>query len=193
MNSSINDLVERINKGDRDAVRVLFELGRQLEGEGRFQEAATAFREVAITYRIWASRNQTFSEDAEGRAAWSITVRDIYKKWIEDNPKGVPDLPYRVSGATASQILSVVWQLLDEDSFAPILRFLEESLMAIGVEFCSPGGTFERYFLGLMEEVFGLQEHHYCEAELKDTAVRVGVDTLAKEVIRRCLDLQRKP
>jgi|GEM_PF-588818 len=194
MNSSINDFVERINKGDRDAVRELFDFGRQLEGEGKFQEAAEAFREVAITYRIWASRNQTFAEDAESRAMWSATVRNIYKKWIEDNPTGPVPLPYRVPGVTASQILNVVSQLFDEDSLAPILRFLEESLIATGVQFFSPGGTFERYLLGLMQEVFGLHEYHnYYEPELKNTAVRIGVDIIANEVIQRCLGLRRGP
>ncbi|MGB4224479.1 MAG: hypothetical protein WBJ54_11755 [Syntrophorhabdus sp.] len=193
MNSSINDFVERINKGDRGAVRELFDFGRKLEGEGKFQEAAEAFREVAITYRIWASRNQTFAEDAESRAMWSATVRDIYKKWIEDNPAGPVPLPYRVPGVTTSQILDVVSQLFDEDPLAPILRFLEESLIATGIQFSSPGDTFERYLLGLMKEVFGLHEYHYCEPELKNTAVRIGVDIIANEVIRRCLGLQRSP
>jgi hypothetical protein len=186
MSEPYKELSRRAIKGDANALRELFTLAEQREGEKNFHEAAVAFREAAIAYRISTSRNLGRAEHAESRAAWLSAVRDIYKRWIEANPSGLRELPYRAPGVTHECIRHVVvGQLLHEESFAPVFLFLEESLSAIGMEFSSPGGSIQRRVCWLLGEVFGL-EGSGCSEYLRNSAVRVGLDLLADEVEERC-------
>lgn len=193
MNEPYQELSRRARKRDDNALRKLFTHAERCEDEKDFREAALAFREAASAYRISASRNLARAEDAESRAAWLSVVCDLYQRWIEANPSGLRDLPYDAPSVTRECIGHVVvFELLHEESFAPIFLFLEESLSAAGMEFFSPGGSIQRRVCWLLGEVFGL-EGNRCSEYLRNSAVRVGLDLLADEVTKRCRAVQLNP
>ncbi|MFC1665589.1 hypothetical protein ACFL17_08185 [Pseudomonadota bacterium] len=186
MNKQYDELSRRATKGDKDALRELFTLAEQEEGKKKFKEATVVFRDAAIAYRISAFRNLARAEDAESHAAWLATQQSIYRKWIDENPNGLRELPYPASGVTRGCIQKVVFgPLSHEESFSNLFLFLEESLSEIGMEFFSPGGTVQRRVCTLLGEVFGLggvRQSQY----LLNTAVRIGLDAMADEIIKRC-------
>jgi len=190
MNESYEELSRRATKGDEIALRELFALPEQYNGEKNFQDAAVAFRDAAIAYRISAFRNLARAEDAENRAAWSSVVRNIFKRWIDDNPSGLRELPYCAQGVTRDCIRDVVViQLLHEESFALVFLFLEESVSSMGMQFFSPGGRIQRRVWWLLGEVFGLEGGEGAKY-LRDISVRVGLDLIADEVAKRCRTAQ---
>jgi hypothetical protein len=191
MNEHYEDLSRRATKGDVNALGELFKLAERRESEENYQEATISFRDSAIAYRISASRNLARAEDAEYRAAWSSTVCDIYKRWIEGNPCGLRELPYVAPGITGECIRNVVVdQLLREESFIPVFHFLQQSLSAMGMEFFSPGGSIQRVVCWLLGDAFGLYGSNRSEF-LSNSAVRVGLDLLADEVAKRCRTAQQ--
>ena len=117
MNKLYQELSNRAIKGDRDAMHELFALAKQCEAENNFQEATVAFREAAIAFRVSSYGNVVRAEEAESKAEWLSKVRDIYQKWIEDNPNGLRKLPYSEPGFSHDRIRDVVLQLLP--SFTP--------------------------------------------------------------------------
>lgn len=77
MNERYEQLSKLAIKGDVDALRELFDLAEQYQGNMFFPEATVAFREVAIAYRISAFRNLVQAEDAERRVQSLSTIQDM--------------------------------------------------------------------------------------------------------------------
>lgn len=190
MNEPYEELSRRATKGDDSALRELFTLAEQREGEKDFQGAIVAFRDAAIAYRISAFRNLARANDAESSEAWSSAVRDLYKWWIDANPSGLRELPYSAPNITYDCIRSVVVdQLLGEEFFIPIFVFLEDSLTEMGMQFYSPGGSIQRRACQLVGEVFGLGYGEKSEY-LSDQSVRIALDFIVDEVAKRCQGAQ---
>lgn len=187
MNDQIRELSRRAVTGDVGALRELFALAEHFEAERQFSESTVAFHEVAIAYRIAASRNLARAEDAERQAAYATRVLDIYRQWIENNPTGPRKLPYDVPEATKGYS-GAINTLLSDSSLGAVFVFLERSLSAVGMEFFSPGGSFERRLYVLLGAMFGADSDvpSYFSNYIRDTAVRVALDTLADEVVRLC-------
>jgi len=180
-----DELIRRATKGDKVAMEELFTIGEGLVAQQRFQDAATAFRDAAISYRISAFRNMTHAQDANGRAHWMALVRDIYADWIENNPQGFRALPRQVPGIEYDCIRQVVVdQLLAEEHFIKLFRFLEDTLSKLGMQFYSPGGSIQRRVVQLLGEAFGLSDAN--SGYLTRNAVRVALDQIADEVEKRC-------
>jgi len=186
MNDSYKELSRRATKGDKEALRELFALGQKHEVEHRFEDATAVFRDAAISYRISAFRNLARAEDAESRAAELATVGDIYRRWIEENPKGMRELPRPASIIDSEYILRVLKDDLSRERFfVEVLYFLEDTLAKLGMEFYSPGGSVLRRVWQLLGEVFGLSSSGHSEY-LQHMPVRVGLDLLADEIAKRC-------
>ena len=185
--SEIYEEISRLaTKGDKNALRDLFKIAESYESEKSFQKATVSFRDSAIAYRISAFRNLARAEEAEQNAARLSENCEIYKKWIESNPNGLRKLPYRIPGITTQHIKEVVVdQLVKEESFASIFMCLYYSLSALDMEFFSPGGTLQRRAYWLVGEVFGFEGREDAAKFINDLSVRVSLDLLADEVMRR--------
>ena len=185
MDKQYQELSRRASKGDADALFELFALAEQRKGEGNFNQATVAFRDAAIGYRTFAFRNLDRVKDADSRSAWLAEECNIYRRWIENNPNGLRELPYPAAGITRECIRHVVVdQLLEEDSFAALFSFLLTTLSSMGVEFFSPGGSIQRRVCALLGAVFGLEGSEESEC-LRNTAVRIALDPIADEVTKR--------
>ena len=185
MDKQYEELSRRATKGDADALFELFALAEQRKGEGNFNQATVAFRDAAIGYRTFAFRNLDRAKDADSRSAWLAEECNIYRRWIENNPNGLRELPYPATGITRECIRHVVVdQLLEEDSFAALFSFLLTTLSSMGVEFFSPGGSIQRRVCALLGAVFGLEGSEESEY-LRNTAVRIALDPIADEVTKR--------
>lgn len=169
----------------------LFSIAEDLLTQQRFQDAATTFRDAAISYRISAFRNMAHGQAADGRAQWMASVRDIYANWIDQNPRGFRALPREASGIEDDCIRRVVVeQLLTEKDFINLFRYLEDILSDLGIQFYSPGGSVQRCVIQLLGEAFGLNSAD--SGYLRRHAVRVALDQIADEVERRCCNSNAK-
>lgn len=190
MSENYEEISRLATKGDNDAIRELFKLAELRESEGNFKDASILFRESAIAYRISASRNLARIDDVHQEIMRLMVASDIYKKWIENNPNGLRELPYSIPSISRQCIRDiVVGQLLDNETFIPIFYFLEDKLSEMGMTFFSPGGSIQRRVCGLLAEMFGLDGMDTSEF-IRNTAVRVGLDLLADEIANRCLSTQ---
>jgi hypothetical protein len=170
-------------KGDPDALRELFRYAEKLNKENRDAEAIVAYRDAAIAYRVSASRNLARAEDAERSARWASVRDEIYRKWIEDNPNGMRDLPFSAQGIDREFIRKlVIEELLRDDAFIHYFYYLEYVLMKMGEEFHSPGGSIQRRVITLLAEMFGLGRWYSYPHSIE---VRVGLDPLADVIARR--------
>ena len=189
MDKEYKALERRALEGDSAAIRELFRYGEKQNKEKNYSEAATAYRDAAIAYRISASRNLERAEDAERRVRWSTFKEEIYQNWIKDNPNGLRDLPFPESWISKECIRNiVVEELLDDDLFSQYFYYLQVVLSEMGVRFYSPGGSIQRRVIGLLAEYFD-PDRRYSYA--KTIEVRVGLDPLADEVVKRCKKIQQ--
>ena len=63
--------------------------------------------------------------------------------------------------------------------------YLENELSALGMEFHVPPYSVQRRLWVLLGELFGLRDK---SEYIKHSTVRVGLDLLANEIVRRCRD-----
>jgi hypothetical protein len=118
MNEAYEELSRRATKGDENAIHELFDLAEHYGNGKDFKNSAVAFRDAAIAYRISTFRIRNRAEDAEGHAQEMSAERDIYKRWIEANPRGLRELPYRLPNITYDRLRDIVLdELMDEESF----------------------------------------------------------------------------
>lgn len=187
MDDQYKELENRALEGDPDALRELFRFAEKLNKENKHSEAMVAYRDAAIAYRLSASRNLARAEDAE-RSARLASVRDeIYRKWIEDNPNGMRDLPFSAPGIDREFIRKlVIEELLRDDAFIHYFFYLEDVLLGMGERFHSPGGSIQRRVITLLAEMFGLGRGYSYPQSVE---VRVGLDPLAAEVATRFQNL----
>lgn len=179
------ELSKKADKGDKHALRELFNLADKIRAEGSYQQAAEIFRDTAISYRISAFRNLARAEQAESESAWLKKVEQIYQRWLEGNLQGMRSIPYVAAGVDAEIIRKVIVdQLITDPDFQPVFGFLYAKLADLGMEFYSPGGSIQRKAIYLLLEIFGLSENGYSEY-LKNIDVRVGLDLISDEIINR--------
>jgi hypothetical protein len=118
-----------------------------------------------------------------------IIVREINRRWIDQNPDGHRDwraIAPRINDECIRRIL--VEQLRHEEYFLPIFVYLERELSALGMEFYSPGGSVQRRVWVLLGELFGARDKSEYSAYIEHSTVRVGLDLLANEIAKRCAD-----
>jgi hypothetical protein len=183
MDEKYKELERNALRGNPDGLRELFQYAEGLNKENKDSEAIVAYRDAAIAYRVSASRNMARAEDAERHANWLTVRNEIYRKWIEDNPDGMHDLPFSAPGITREFILKVVVEELQrEDPFIRYFYYLQEVLSGMGESFSSPGGSIQRRVITLLAEVFGLARGYSYPDSIE---VRVALDPLADEVAKR--------
>jgi hypothetical protein len=185
MNDEFLDLTSRAVRGEKDALRDLFALADGYKDQGKLKEAAEAFRESAIAFRITAFHNLNRAETAESLAKWHATVCEIYKLWIKENPDGFRALPLPAVELSKEDIRRIVTEeLLHESTFGGVFDHLQVMLTSLGMQFYSPGGSIQRRVCILLEEIFGLGTGYGPEF-ISNHDVRICLDLLAAEIIKR--------
>jgi hypothetical protein len=168
-------------KGYKQSLKELFLFGEKLLAVGRFEEAASVFREAAICYRISAFRNSAATEDAEGHINQRQLIIDQYHTWVEKHQSSFSPLPRIVDGMTFEFIRTTVLNAIEEDGHMfQIMRFTCIAFENHGMEWFGPGGSQQRSIIWQLAIYFGLRD--YQDNYLQYTDVRIGLDLLADEV-----------
>ena len=187
MKKKVENLSIRAIKGEPEMVNTLFGIAKDCEKNGQYENAAIAYREMAFASRILASRSCDEKMQVENKLERVTIARDVYAWWVEDHPDGMVTLPYPSCGIDEEFIrVIVINEMLFEEKFIPVFWYLEEVLTDLGMKFSSPGGSVQRRICGFLGFLFGLQKSspHYTKF-LEFTAVRVGLDLIADEIVRR--------
>jgi hypothetical protein len=117
-----------------------------------------------------------------------IIIREIYRRWIDQNPDGHRDwrvIAPRIDDECIRRIL--VEQLRHEKYFLPIFVYLDRELSALGWD-ADAGGSVQRRVWVLLRELFGVNKAEYYSAYIKHSTMRIGLDLLANEIAKRCAD-----
>lgn len=178
----ITDLLQRSTQGDREAIQALMELGDDYLKEGDIANAARAFKEAAISFRIDAFRQRTRLEEEEKESGWQKDlIENLFLGWLRANSKVLP--------AKRPEILEIpegkLAQILQSGELADrsiAVDFLVETLMSLGVEFYSPGGSPMRRILQLLR-AFGGDERSWGREFLDDVRVRIALDHLVDRTL----------
>ncbi len=172
MNEELELVRCAIFEGDGAALNRLMLIGQQHAAAYRFEDASRVFRAAANAYRLRA-------EDTERRSALE---REVYQKWFEMRLCELCDWSSQAHKIDDECIRRVVVEELCADEFGPIFAYLEKVLTGLGMEFYSPGGSVTRRVWILLAELFGVREP---SKYLDQMAVRVGLEQLASEVVKR--------
>jgi hypothetical protein len=162
--------------GDSSALDQLTQLGEKHLAEGRFEDAAKMFKAAAAGSRF----------KAEGLERYVRLTGDIRQRWFDEQLCELRDWRTEQSEGVNDEFIRqvVLGQLLNEDRFIPIVLYLV--LTDLGMSFYSPGGSIQRRVYVLLSVLFGVDElNDYHSKYLNSMAVRVGLDLLATEIVKR--------
>ena len=187
----LEELIKEAKRGQRDAQKALFELAEEHFTRNDFEKAANLFKESARAYRIDAFSNRTIAEENQAKSEQAVSdlglCKQLYKQWFERyQDKLAPT--FEVTGEIPSEYILkvVVEELLPNEAFAPHFLYLVEELTARGYVFYSPGGTIQRRVMGLLDFLLNKKTENDRYTDLvKDVEIRVALDPLAEEVIKR--------
>jgi hypothetical protein len=189
--NDLEELIKEAKRGHREAQKALFELAEEHFTENEFEKAANLFKEVARSYRIAAFSNRTIAEENQAKSERAVSAlglyKQLYKQWFERyQDKFAPT--FEVTGEIPSEYILkvVVEELLPDEAFAPYFRYIAEELTDRGYEFYSPGGTIQRRVMGLLDFLLNKKTENTPYRDLvKDIEIRVALEPLAEEVIKR--------
>ena len=179
MNERYEELVRRaVINGDASAADQLIKIGERHQGEGRFEDAAKMYKAVA-------GANLMRGKDVEHSAAAAL---DIYRRRFDAHLCELRDWSGQAHKVDREYIRRVVVeQLWSDQQFAPIFAYLEDVLTELGMQFYSPGGSVPRRVWLLLTELLGVEKRSKELSKYLDSVpVRVGLDLLASEVVKRC-------
>lgn len=190
------ELVRLSTKGDKQALKDLFNLAEKLSEEQKHEEASKVFRDSAISYRISAFRNSGLGETANGEINWLNEEIKLIKDWIKTNPSGFRPLPRIIEGITNEKIILDILkiEIWSDNQLSTLIQHLESTLQNDGMEFYSPGGSSLRVILKLMKDYFGISPSSSSHAEIQahfNQQAAQALENLKKSPLelRICLDL----
>ena len=179
----MEELIQKAGKGDHEAIASLMKLGESCLERNETEEAAQAFKEAAMAYRIEAYRNMTHYAAECATSQWLREILEqIYVRWFRVNGaparKQWPEIG-KMSDKRLSSILDSP-QLSNEAG--PHLRYLIQTLESMGVEYYSPGGSDKRRVFQLLRAVGGGRDA-WAEKFMDDPRVRVSLEAVADCVV----------
>lgn len=181
---SQKELARQAIKGDRDAISSLMKLGEDFEKNGKFQEAAEAYRSAAQAYRIQEGIILPQKNRAEAEASDLKFKNSLFTKWISENPSGSPSLPYKNDKINDEFIRETILEkVLKDEEGVRLLRLLEDRLSDLGFDFFSPGGTIQRRATWLLKIMYGLTQEGENEEALKDPEARVLLESIIENFL----------
>ena len=171
-------------KGDKNALKKLFNIAKGYQEKKNYVESTNAFKDSAIAYRISALRNLARAEDAERSNMLLQNKQNLYKTWIENNLNGLRKLPLTNLSISDEFVREIILKkLINEQAFVLYMSFLESALSDLGYQFFSPGGSVERRTIQLVSQALNNQRIHE-ESYFDEISVRVPLDLIIDEVIR---------
>lgn len=178
-----DQLTKAAVKGDFEAMASLMKLGEACLEKNNTADAARAFQEAAIAYRIEAFRNKThYAAECQRSQGLRETLEQIYFRWFVVNRaparKKWPEIG-KMSYAQLSKIINSPEFFSDAGAH---LRFLFQTLSAMGVEFYSPGGSELRRLFQLLRAVGGSKDA-WAEKLLEDARVRIALETIVDCIV----------
>jgi hypothetical protein len=190
------ELIRLSTKGDKQALKDLFNLAEKLSDEQKYEESSRVFRDSAISYRISAFRNSGLEETAYGEVNWLNEEIKHIKHWIKANPSGLRPLPRIIEGITNEKIILDILriEIWPDIQLSTLIEFLENTLQNDGIDFYSPGGSSLRIILKLMKVYFGISPSSSSHAEIQTHFNQQAAQALedlknSPLELRICLDL----
>lgn len=185
MTEELKELVSKADCGDYTAQIQLMEMAQEKQDAGFYQEAAELFKLAAMAYRISASRSGTQAAEATGRLWWQERVLNMYRGWIARYTNPLPSQMQELAASDLSKVEHAFMQVyrLKDEVFEPLMRHLENELMARDVEMCAPGGTMNRHFIYMLKgRDYG---NDFYKAFPNEVDIRVALDPIVDEVLKR--------
>lgn len=174
---TIADLMHAATKGDRQAIEGLMDLGESYLKEGDPTNAAQAFKEAAISYRIDAFRRNTNYETEREQNRWALEVIErIFISWFKANSHSIPSKRPEILDIPDARLIEML-RSSEHQEISVVLVFLEQTLQSMGVHFYSPGGSSVRRIHQLLR-AFGGNEDDWAKQFLSDVRVRLAIDQL---------------
>ncbi len=189
MTEELKKLVSKADCGDNTAQKQLMEMAQEKQDAGSYEEAAGLFKLAAMAYRISSSRSGTQAAEATGKLWWQERVLTMYREWIARYTTPVPSRMPELTDCDLSEVEHAFMQVyrLRNQVFGPLMRHLDNELMARDVEMCAPGGTMNRHFIYMLKgRDYG---NDFYEAFPNEVDIRVALDPIVDEVLKR----YRKP
>ena len=179
----ISELLRPATKGDHQAMEALMNLGENYMKEGDLVNAACAFKEAAISYRIDASRQAGKHVHEQGTSDWRLEViQTIFIPWLEANANTIRSTRPEILSIPEARLIHMLRSEAEFPDIQTLRRYLERTLESMGYEFVVAGGNPLRAILSLLT-AFGGQRAEWAAPYLRDVRIRVGLDQLAEKLI----------
>lgn len=192
------ELISLSTKGDKQALEALLAYAEKLSSKSKHEEAAKAFKDSAISYRISASRNLSRAIEANSKVNQLNQKINILKQLLDTDLSNLKTLPRKLEGLSKK----FIWETLEYDIENEIIKdeYLEsltsllnstlneanETEKVLGTDDHYAGATLPSTLTHLMEDYFGLGDSTFA-FELKNNRVRLLADLLAAEIEKRFL------
>lgn len=180
MTENLKELVSRADRGDGAAQQELMKRGDDAGKAGDHEQAAYLYRMAAIAYRIDAGRISGILADTANTCAWFARTIRYYDEWIKKYTKPVAPRINRLKRFKRNFDTPIHTMMRDGGEYEAKVRYLEKVLMEHDVEFCT-GSRINKHFY------YMVQQHEYFKGFMNDIDLRVVLDPIVDEVLRRCL------
>lgn len=178
-----DQLTKAAVKGDLDAMASLMKLGEACLESNNTADAARAFREAAIAYRIEAFRNKThYAAEFHASQGLREILEQIYCRWFEVNRAPARKEWPEIGEISHARLSSIIDSPELSSNAGAHLQFLCQTLSGMGVEFHSPGGSERRRVFQLLRAIGGSKDS-WAEKYLDDFRVRIALETIAECVV----------
>lgn len=179
MTEELKKLISKADCGDNAARKELMKRGDDAGRAGDHEQAACLYRMAAMAYRIGEGRNSTKASKADRRCSWMEGVLLLYQEWIAVYTRPLTPRINRLKRFKGYFDHSVFSLRREGGKFGFMLRYLERQLLEHDIEICT-GATINRHFY------YMVQQREDFKGFMNDIEMRVVLDPLADEVLRRC-------
>jgi hypothetical protein len=179
------ELIRLSTKGDKEATETLFSIGEKLLIEGEIANAATGFKDAAISYRIAAFRNSAQLETSQKEAQQLIRDMDIFREWFLAFPDGQVALPKVNAGVDKKAIEKAIYGEIKyplDPEVSKIYWFLDAALAKSNEDFARLNGNRPLYVKEMLCAYFGMPSRRHLNLINASVDVRVGMDLLARKI-----------
>ena len=179
-----DDLVRASTKGKKKALEDIFTLGESLLVKNS-TDAAQAFKDAAISFRISSFRNAAQLEESKSEVSQLLSNIDIYREWVVKFPNGQVALPKAVEGLNKKDIEDVVYGECKYPSDPEVIRyyqFLNQALELTNEDYAKLNGNRPVFICDILLSYFGLGNRRNFDFNNASIDVRIGVDLLANRI-----------
>ena len=188
-----DDLVKASTKGDKKAIEDIFTLGESLLVKNS-TDAAEAFKDAAISYRIAAFRNAAHLESSQNRVSQLVNNLDIFREWIATFPDGQVTLPKVVEGLNRKDIEAVMYGECKYPSDPEVIRyyrFLNQALELNNQDYAKLNGNRPVFICDILLAYFGLSNRGSFDFNQVSIDVRIGIDLIAHRIEEKIINNAR--